>query len=112
MGVRSNAGALIAGMTYTLFPAVLQVYVDPVWNPLPIILFGLGAIYTARNPDGWIPELGRQFFWVAERAIRLFRHGGGPTETTRAPSTSTSTSTKSSAPHGVGHSALTETERV
>jgi branched-chain amino acid transport system permease protein len=110
MGVRSNAGALIAGMTYTLFPAVLQVYVDPVWNPLPIILFGLGAIYTARNPDGWIPELGRQLFWVAERAIRLFRHGGGPTETTRAPSTSTST--KSSAPHGVGHSALTETERV
>jgi branched-chain amino acid transport system permease protein len=78
MGVRSNAGALIAGLTYTLSPAMLQVYVDPVWAPVPIILFGVGAVYLTRNADGWIPELGGQLYWLAERASRVVKRSDEP----------------------------------
>jgi branched-chain amino acid transport system permease protein len=78
MGVRSNAGALIAGLTYTLSPALLQVYVDPVWAPVPIILFGVGAVYVTRNADGWIPELGGQLYWLAERAGRVVKRSDEP----------------------------------
>jgi branched-chain amino acid transport system permease protein len=71
MGMRSNAGALIAGITYTLLPAAMQVYLAPEWSPVPVLLWGLTAVYIARNPDGWIPQLGRQVGGLVDRVLRL-----------------------------------------
>ncbi|MEV8546847.1 ABC transporter permease [Streptomyces sp. NPDC051572] len=72
-GISSNAGALLAGITYTLFPAVLQVYLPDSFSPVPVILFGLGAVYIAKNPTGWIPEIGEQLSGLCARLIGLRR---------------------------------------
>jgi branched-chain amino acid transport system permease protein len=60
IGVRSNAAALIAGVTFVMLPALAQAYL-PTWtgNVLPV-LFGLGAISVARYPDGVLAEQGRR----------------------------------------------------
>jgi branched-chain amino acid transport system permease protein len=51
-GIRSNMAALIAGLSLTMVPALFQTYLTPTWGQIPPILFGLGAIAVARNPDG------------------------------------------------------------
>ena len=51
-GIRSTVGALLAGLTFTLLPAVTQVYLAPDWSLVPPILFGLGAIVLAKYPEG------------------------------------------------------------
>jgi ABC-type branched-subunit amino acid transport system ATPase component len=64
-GVRRPMGAVLAGLTATLFPALLSTGVHlPSWVPgtlawsgtqsawLPQALFGLGAIAMAQNPNG------------------------------------------------------------
>jgi branched-chain amino acid transport system permease protein len=60
IGVRSNAAALIAGVSFVMLPALAQAYL-PTWtsNVLPV-LFGLGAISVARYPDGVLAEQGRR----------------------------------------------------
>jgi branched-chain amino acid transport system permease protein len=67
IGVRSNAAALIAGVSFVMLPALAQAYL-PTWtgNVLPV-LFGLGAISVAKYPDGVLAEQGR-------RARRLLLH--------------------------------------
>jgi len=61
MGVRSIAGAAIAGMAFALLPGVFQTWVPARWGEIPAILFGLGAISVARDPDGVVVHMGRQF---------------------------------------------------
>ncbi len=61
LGVRSIAGAAIAGLAFSLLPAVFQSYVPVRWAEAPAILFGLGAISVAKDPDGVVVRLGRQF---------------------------------------------------
>jgi branched-chain amino acid transport system permease protein len=39
---------------------VLQTYVPARWGELPAILFGLGAIGVAKNPEGAVLHTGRQ----------------------------------------------------
>jgi branched-chain amino acid transport system permease protein len=60
IGVRSNAAALVAGLTFVMLPALAQAYL-PTWtgNVLPV-LFGLGAISVAKYPDGVLAEQGRR----------------------------------------------------
>jgi branched-chain amino acid transport system permease protein len=60
IGIRSNAAALIAGVTFVMAPALTQAYL-PAWtnNVLPV-LFGLGAISAAKYPDGSLAENSRQ----------------------------------------------------
>ncbi len=60
MGIRSIAGAAIAGLTFALLPGVFQTYVPVRWGEVPAILFGLGAISVARDPDGVVVRAGRQ----------------------------------------------------
>jgi branched-chain amino acid transport system permease protein len=60
MGARSIAGAAIAGLTFALLPGVFQTYVPARWGEVPAILFGLGAISVARDPDGVVVRAGRQ----------------------------------------------------
>jgi ABC-type branched-subunit amino acid transport system ATPase component/branched-subunit amino acid ABC-type transport system permease component len=54
-GVRRPAGAVVAGLVYALTQPVLN-YVTTS-TLLPPILFGLGAIGLARNPDGILSEV-------------------------------------------------------
>jgi branched-chain amino acid transport system permease protein len=60
IGVRSNAAALIAGLTFVMLPAVAQAYL-PAWtaNVAPV-LFGLGAVSAAKYPDGALAEQSRR----------------------------------------------------
>ena len=60
IGVRSNAAALLAGLSFVMLPALTQAYL-PTWtaNVLPV-LFGLGAISAAKYPDGVLAEQSRR----------------------------------------------------
>jgi branched-chain amino acid transport system permease protein len=60
LGVRSIAGAAIAGLAFSLLPGVFQTYVPARWGEVPAILFGLGAISVAKDPDGVVVRTGRQ----------------------------------------------------
>lgn len=52
VGVRSITAAVIAGVTFTLLPGIFQTYLPIAWGNVPTLLFGLGAIGVAVNPDG------------------------------------------------------------
>jgi branched-chain amino acid transport system permease protein len=71
LGIRSILAALIAGLVFTLLPAVFQNYLPARWLNVPGILFGLGAVMVALNPDGVVVKTGRQLrqagAWVAQR---------------------------------------------
>jgi branched-chain amino acid transport system permease protein len=60
MGIRSNAAALIGGVSLALLPALTQSYL-PTWtsNVTPV-LFGLGAVSAAKYPDGVLAEQSRR----------------------------------------------------
>ena len=53
-GVRSNIAALLAAIGFTITPALLLSYTTPTWAQLPVLLFGVGAIMLAKNPEGTI----------------------------------------------------------
>jgi branched-chain amino acid transport system permease protein len=59
-GVRSNAAALLGGVSLALLPAITQNYL-PTWtsNVTPV-LFGLGAVSVAKYPDGVLAEQSRR----------------------------------------------------
>ena len=59
MGVRSITAALAAGMSFSLMPGLFASYVPTRWGEVPTVLFGLGAIGVARNPEGVIAQNGR-----------------------------------------------------
>jgi branched-chain amino acid transport system permease protein len=66
-GIRSNTAALIAGISLTILPGVALAYL-PTWvGQFPPILFGLGAIAVARNPDGVLAMQARQMRGVIAR---------------------------------------------
>jgi branched-chain amino acid transport system permease protein len=54
VGLRSITAAIIAGVSFTLLPGVVQTYLPAGWGNVPILLFGLGAVAVAVNPDGQI----------------------------------------------------------
>ena len=64
-GLRRTSGAYVAGMVTVLFP-VLFGYVTTSAQ-IPAILFGLGAIGLAQNPDGALPQMQQQFAWLVRR---------------------------------------------
>jgi branched-chain amino acid transport system permease protein len=66
-GIRSNMAALIAGMMFAIVPGLVLVYLPASWNQLPPILFGLGAIALAKNPEGFVLQNGRALRAVAAR---------------------------------------------
>ncbi|HEY1650675.1 MAG TPA: ABC transporter permease [Acidimicrobiales bacterium] len=79
IGVRSNAAALIAGITF-VFPAALAQNYLSTWtwvpNALPV-LFGLGAISAARYPHGALAENSRKLRGLLLR-LTSTRPRGGP----------------------------------
>jgi branched-chain amino acid transport system permease protein len=57
-GVRSNIAALLAGCVFVLSPAFVQTYLQlsSTWAQLPVLLFGLGAVALATNPEGTVHQ--------------------------------------------------------
>jgi branched-chain amino acid transport system permease protein len=51
-GVRSITGALVAGLTFAVLPALFSQYLHGNWLEVPTMMFGLGAIGLARDPRG------------------------------------------------------------
>jgi branched-chain amino acid transport system permease protein len=51
---------MLAGLTFTFIPAIFVNYVPLRWGSVPPALFGLGAIFVARNPDGIVSYYARQ----------------------------------------------------
>ncbi len=83
VGVRGYRGALVAGLMFTIFPALFQ-YIDVSGiGQLPTVLFGLGAIGLAREPRGFLYEM--------ETRIRGLRSGKGDASAGRAITPSSAT---------------------
>jgi branched-chain amino acid transport system permease protein len=59
-GIRSNMAALAAGLLFAVLPGLTLEYLPKSFNQLPPILFGLGAILVAKNPDGWMTQQAEQ----------------------------------------------------
>ena len=83
-GVRSNIAALLAATAFTITPLLLPKLIgsaDAIWKQLPVLLFALGAIYVAKNPEGTVHA-------NAIGAQRLYRRLSGtgtePARTTAA----------------------------
>jgi branched-chain amino acid transport system permease protein len=84
-GIRSNMAALIAGISFTVLPALVQTYLHgPNWGNIPPILFGLGAIALARNPDGLLVMQARQVRSLIGRIGKSRPDTETPTDTTQA----------------------------
>jgi branched-chain amino acid transport system permease protein len=61
IGVRSNVAALVAGLTFTMLPALALAYLPSWTGQIPAILFGAGAIGVAKFPDGSLAQSGEMF---------------------------------------------------
>jgi branched-chain amino acid transport system permease protein len=55
-GLRSRIGALLAGITFGVMPAVFNVYLPDSFSEIPPVLFGLGAIVLAHEPRGIVAQ--------------------------------------------------------
>jgi branched-chain amino acid transport system permease protein len=59
LGARSISAAVLAGLSFSLIYGLFQTYVPTRWGEVPAVLFGLGAIGVARNPEGAISQNAR-----------------------------------------------------
>ena len=73
-GRRSNNAALAGGLMIVLIPQIFATYLPTSWGPLPTLLFGVGAVLLARNPDGIITMNGRQLAALARRLTEGRKH--------------------------------------
>ena len=86
VGVRGYRGALVAGLMFTIFPALFQyVHVRGI-GQLPTVLFGLGAIGLAREPRGFLYEMEMR---LRRRRSPQVGPGPAPVATTSGPATAT-----------------------
>jgi branched-chain amino acid transport system permease protein len=76
LGVRSITAAALAGLSFSLLPGVMQTYAPAKWGEVPAILFGLGAIGVAKNPEGAVLQTGRQ---IRGLIGKLLPHSAAPT---------------------------------
>jgi branched-chain amino acid transport system permease protein len=74
--VRSITAAALAGLSFSLLPGVMQTYAPARWGEVPAILFGLGAIGVAKNPEGAVLQTGRQ---IRSLIGKLLPHAVAPT---------------------------------
>jgi branched-chain amino acid transport system permease protein len=80
MGVRSVAAAALSGCAFSLFAGVVQTYLPTRWGEVPAILFGLGAIGVAKNPEGAVLQTGRQFRGLISKLVTPRSRPAGPGE--------------------------------
>jgi branched-chain amino acid transport system permease protein len=67
IGIRTNVAALIAGLVFAVIPGAFAAYLPSSWGEVPAALFGLGAIVSARNPEGVVALHGRQIHDLIQR---------------------------------------------
>ncbi|UGQ15071.1 ATP-binding cassette domain-containing protein [Yinghuangia sp. ASG 101] len=68
-GVRRPQFAVVAGLTFSLFPHIMEDYVTD--SPhLPVILFGLAGLALAGNPEGYIVQLTEGLHALRAKAVR------------------------------------------
>jgi hypothetical protein len=76
-GLRSNAAAMVAGLSQTLLGGVALVYLPKVFGNFIAIAFGLGAIAIVRFPDGALTYQARRvravLVQIRESTPSLFR---------------------------------------
>jgi branched-chain amino acid transport system permease protein len=60
LGVRSNTAALFAGLSFAVIPGLVLTYLPQWFGNIPPILFGLGAVFIALNPEGVVTMHRRQ----------------------------------------------------
>lgn len=72
LGVRSIGGAIAAGVTASVIPALIASNFSGRWLELPTALFGLGAIMLAREPDGGAATMSRQLVTAGKRVSTLW----------------------------------------
>jgi branched-chain amino acid transport system permease protein len=77
IGIRSNFAAIVAGLSFVMFPQLLEEWLSPKWIQLTPILFGIGAIQLAKHPNGVMVE---QMHENGRKVSRLVRRlsGRGP----------------------------------
>jgi branched-chain amino acid transport system permease protein len=99
IGLRSITAAAIAGLSFTLVPGIFQTYLAPAWGNVPTLLFGLGGVAVALNPDGQVAVYARLAQDLVLQTIKRRRHGpvdqppgqsaaGGPADVAEALGTS------------------------
>jgi branched-chain amino acid transport system permease protein len=71
IGIRSITAAALAGLAFTMLPNVFTTYLpgSPKWAEVPALLFGLGAIGLAVNPEGVVAQNARAFERLAVRLL-------------------------------------------
>jgi len=69
LGVRSTMGALLAGLAFTVMPTVFQIYLPSSLAEVPTVLFGLGAVMVARNPEGVVSVYARQLLSLLGKLV-------------------------------------------
>jgi branched-chain amino acid transport system permease protein len=89
-GIRSNVAAVTGGLSLALFPAIVLAWFPRSLTELPTALFGLAALGVARDPGGFVPQVGRQIRQLTKRVAGSHRGvpdppaTGQPTSTRRA----------------------------
>jgi branched-chain amino acid transport system permease protein len=69
IGIRSYSAAVIAGIIYSVFPALIAQWLPIRWGPISTVLFGVGALGLAADPRGALAMNAEQ----AKAAIRAVR---------------------------------------
>jgi branched-chain amino acid transport system permease protein len=83
IGLRSITAAIIAGLSFTLIPGLVETYLPTAWGNVPTLLFGLGAVGVAANPDGAVAQQVRGVQGLVLKMFNRRRHG--PTGSPPAP---------------------------
>jgi len=91
IGVRSNAAALIAGIAFTMLPALATAYLPSWTGNIPPVLFGLGAIGVAKFPEGCLEQAGQ---FLRRQLRSLGGHAPSPLAGAPVPATPLGASTR------------------
>ncbi|HZC53830.1 MAG TPA: branched-chain amino acid ABC transporter permease, partial [Mycobacterium sp.] len=90
IGLRSVTAAVLAGLSFTLMPGVFTTYLPASWGNVPTLLFGLGAIAVAVNPDGQVAMNARQIQGLVTKVVERRKRGSSTTPPGQSPSTPSS----------------------
>jgi branched-chain amino acid transport system permease protein len=75
MGARSVNAAALAALGFVFVPEIFQQYLPASWDQVPTLLFGLGAVMVARNPEGVSRKTADQLQALVAATRAAFGHG-------------------------------------
>ena len=71
-GIGAVTGALVAGISYAVFPFIQSHYL-PQFSQLTFLGVGLGAVALGHHPDGFVGQVR----WALDRLRKIGRERGG-----------------------------------